>query len=98
MPRKSKSQSDLPIIIFSFDKDIYGRRNKHSHVTHYHCDNPWLSFSFPLSTKQEMNNTIQITLQNLEIELGHCESRMISLTQATGSYRVGARVDKVFIS
>ena len=37
--KKSKSQSDLPIIIFSFDKDIYGRRNKHNHVTHYHCDN-----------------------------------------------------------
>ena len=34
-----------------------------------------------------MNNTTQLTLQNLEIELANCESRMLSLTQATGNYR-----------
>ena len=34
-----------------------------------------------------MNNSTQLTLQNLEIELANCESRMISLTQATGNYR-----------
>ena len=34
-----------------------------------------------------MNTTTQLTLQNLEIELANCESRMLSLTQATGNYR-----------
>jgi hypothetical protein len=41
-----------------------------------------ISQVFPLSTKQENEQYYY-----LENELNNCESRMISLTQATGSYR-----------